>query len=357
MTRALELAARGEGHVEPNPMVGCVVAQGGQIVGAGWHRRFGGPHAEVEALDGARDRARGATLFVTLEPCCHQGKTPPCTELVIDRGLHRVVVAMHDPFPQVRGAGIAKLRQAGIRVDVGLLEDRARQLTAPYRKLIEAARPWVIAKWAMSLDGKIATRSNASRWISGPAARRIVHQIRGRMDAILVGRGTASIDNPLLTARPPGPRVATRIVVDSQASLNLNSQLVRTVDQAPLIVAVAADAPSERCGPLAAAGAEIVRCPGVNRQQRLAALLDELGRRHMTNLLVEGGGQLLGSLFDLGQIDELHVFIAPKLIGGQTATVPLAGTGIDQMAAAWQLDELAVRQFGSDLYIAARVRR
>jgi diaminohydroxyphosphoribosylaminopyrimidine deaminase/5-amino-6-(5-phosphoribosylamino)uracil reductase len=355
MARTLELALRGEGHVEPNPMVGCVVAHGPQIVGKGWHREFGGPHAEVEALREAGDKARGATLFVTLEPCCHQGKTPPCTELLIRCGLRRVVIAMRDPFPQVDGSGIAKLREAGICVDVGLLEDRARRLTAPYRKLIETARPWIIAKWAMSLDGKMATRSGASQWISGPDTRQIVHSLRGRMDAILVGLRTASLDNPLLTARPPGPRVATRIVVDSHASLAPDSQLVRTIDQAPLIVAVAEDAPAERLRRLAEAGAEMLRCPGATHQQRLATLLDQLGRRRMTNLLVEGGGQLLGSLFDLGQIDELHVFIAAKLIGGRDASVPLSGTGAATLAAAWQLEDLSVQRLANDVYVAGRV--
>ena len=208
MRRALELAARGEGFVEPNPMVGCVIAQGAEIIGEGWHRRFGQPHAEVEALRMAGDRAAGATLYVTLEPCCHFGKTPPCTRAVLASGVRRVVAAQTDPFPQVRGLGIAELRAAGLSVEVGLLESDARRLIAPYLKLVQTGRPWIIAKWAMTLDGKIATRSGQSRWISGPPSRQLVHALRGRVDAIMVGRETADRDDPLLTARPAGPRTA-----------------------------------------------------------------------------------------------------------------------------------------------------
>ena len=206
MRRALDLAARGQGAVEPNPMVGCVIAQGAEIIGEGWHRQFGADHAEVEALRMAGDRAAGATLYVTLEPCCHHGKTPPCTRAVLAAGVRRVVVAAGDPFPQVQGGGIAELRAAGLDVELGLLETDSRRLNAPYLKLVESGRPWIIAKWAMTLDGKIAARGGQSRWISNPQSREVVHKLRGRVDAVLVGRGTAVRDDPLLTARPPGPR-------------------------------------------------------------------------------------------------------------------------------------------------------
>ena len=228
MRRALELAAQGQGAVEPNPMVGCVIARGAEILGEGWHRRFGGAHAEVEALKLAGERARGATVYVTLEPCCHHGKTPPCTRAILDAGVARVVAAMPDPFPQVAGGGLAELRAAGIEVQSGVLEEEARKLNAPYLKLLSTGRPWIIAKWAMTLDGKIATAAGDSRWISCLDSRSIVHQLRGRVDAIVVGRGTAAADDPLLTARPPGPRTAMRIVVDTRASLSPQSQLVRT---------------------------------------------------------------------------------------------------------------------------------
>ena len=216
--RALELAARGQGAVEPNPMVGCVVAQGAEIIGEGWHRRFGQAHAEVEALQMAGNRAAGATLYVTLEPCCHQGKTPPCTEAVAASGVRRVVIALRDPFPQVQGGGIAAFQAAGLTVEVGLLGAEAARLNAPYLKLVETGRPWIIAKWAMTLDGKIATHTGESRWISNPRSREIVHALRGRVDAVMIGRGTAERDNPLLTARPAGPRTAASTTRRSRRS-------------------------------------------------------------------------------------------------------------------------------------------
>ncbi len=324
MARALELAIRGQGHVEPNPMVGCVIARDGTVVGEGWHRKFGGPHAEVEALKIAGSRAKGATAYVTLEPCCHHGKTPPCTQALIAAGIERVVCGQCDPFPEVSGQGIATLQAAGVAAEVGLMEAEARRLNAPYLKLVATGRPWIIAKWAMTLDGKIATATGDSKWISGEASRAIVHQLRGQVDGIMIGHGTAKADDPLLTARPAGLRVATRIVVDSRAGLSPNSQLVRTAREAPVLIATTAAAPQHNIDQLTAAGCEILPLPlGEGRDEGAAvsvlALLDELGRRRMTNILIEGGSKLLGALFDAGAIDEVHVFIAFKLIGGAAA--------------------------------------
>jgi diaminohydroxyphosphoribosylaminopyrimidine deaminase/5-amino-6-(5-phosphoribosylamino)uracil reductase len=357
MARAIELAARGEGLVEPNPLVGCTLVADGETVGEGWHQRFGGPHAEIEALASAGARARGATAFVTLEPCCHQGKTGPCTQALIEAGVSRVVVAQQDPFPPVSGKGIAELRSAGISVDMGLLESEARQLNAPYLKLVAQGRPWIIAKWAMTLDGKIATRALDSRWVSSYASREIVHRLRGRVDGIMIGRATAEADNPLLTARPPGARVAVRIVLDSKASLADTSQLVRTAREAPVLVATSQQAAAKDRQRLTAAGCEVIECPGDSHADRLAWLLDELGRRQMTNILVEGGGQVLGSLLDLDQIDEVHAFIAPKLIGGTSAVGPVGGTGADLMAQALSLSSPRIEQRGSDVYIHGRIAR
>jgi diaminohydroxyphosphoribosylaminopyrimidine deaminase/5-amino-6-(5-phosphoribosylamino)uracil reductase len=357
MQRALELAVQGQGYVEPNPMVGCVIAQGAQVVGEGWHRRFGGPHAEVEALGVAGPRAAGATMVVTLEPCCHHGKTPPCTEAIVAAGIRRVVVAQQDPFPEVSGGGLAALRAAGIQLELGVLEDEARRLVAPYRKLLATGRPWVIAKWAMSLDGRTATRTGSSRWISNEASRQIVHGLRGRVDAVLVGRQTARVDDPMLTARPPGPRVALRVVVDSRASLSSGSQLVRTARQTPVLVAASeAASPADRQR-LAEAGCEVLVCPGDSHAERLTGLLDELGRRRHTNVLVEGGGQLLGGLLEGRHIDEVHVFIAPKLVGGESARSPIEGEGIAAMSDAVALDSPKWRQLGGDLYCTGRIVR
>ena len=333
------------------------IARGAEIIGEGWHRRFGQAHAEVEALQIAGPRARGAMLYVTLEPCCHQGKTPPCTRAVLAAGIARVVAAMADPFPQVAGGGLAELRAAGVEVQTGVLENEAQKLNAPYRKLLSTGRPWVIAKWAMTLDGKIAARSGDSRWISCPASRELAHQLRGRMDAILVGRGTAAADDPQLTARPPGPKTALRIVADTRASLPLTSRLVRTAGEKPVMVAVGPEVAAADCDRLRAAGCEVLVCDGPTPQSRLAALFDELGRRRMTNVLVEGGGRLLGSLFDARLIDEVHVFIAPKLAGGAEAPGPIAGRGVDAISAALAIEDAVVQEVGGDVYLHGRIAR
>jgi diaminohydroxyphosphoribosylaminopyrimidine deaminase/5-amino-6-(5-phosphoribosylamino)uracil reductase len=355
MSRALELARRGEGFVEPNPMVGCVIAHGDQVVGEGWHRRFGGSHAEAEAIAAAGERAAGATLYVTLEPCAHFGKTPPCTQAILAAGIAHVVCAMRDPFPKVSGRGIAELQTAGVHLEVGLFEAEARQLNAPYLKLLATGRPWVIAKWAMSLDGRIATHTGESRWISGLRSRAVVHRMRGRVDAVIVGSGTAHADDPLLSARPPGPRKAARIVVDSAASLASDSRLIRTIEEGPVLVAVGPNSTSADRQRLQDHGCEILVCDAATHAARLAQLLDELGRRRMTNVLVEGGGKLLGALFDLGAIDEVHVFIAPKLIGGEAAIAPLGGHGIENMSEALPLIDTQSEQVGDDLYIHGRL--
>ena len=356
--RAIELARRGEGFVEPNPMVGCVLVRHGNVVGEGWHQRFGGPHAEVEALRMAGEAARGATAYVTLEPCAHAGKTPPCTAALIAAGVPRVVVACGDPNPLVNGRGIAALRAAGVEVVVIDDQPEAKALIAPFAKLMTVGRPWVIAKWAMTLDGKLAASSGDSQWISGEESRAVVHQLRGWMDAIVVGRGTAEQDDPLLTARPAGVRTPTRIVLDSQAVVALESQLVRTSSDAPVMVASAANAPAARCHALREAGVEVWQSPpsATSSGDRWMALLNELGRRRMTNILVEGGAKVLGALLDAGEIDEVHAFIAPKLIGGAGPS-PLRGEGRALMADALRLTSPKVETIGEDVYVSGRVIR
>jgi diaminohydroxyphosphoribosylaminopyrimidine deaminase / 5-amino-6-(5-phosphoribosylamino)uracil reductase len=333
-----------------------VVAQGAEIIGEGFHRRFGQAHAEVEALEIAGRRAAGATLYVTLEPCCHYGKTPPCTRAVLDSDVRRVVVAQRDPFPHVQGGGIAELQAGGLTVEVGLLEAEARQLNAPYLKLVETGRPWIIAKWAMTLDGKIATHAGQSQWISGPESRLVAHALRGRMDAIMVGRGTAMRDDPLLTARPPGPRTAVRIVLDTRASLSSNSQLAQTARETPVLMAVGEESAVADRQRLAATGCEVFVCDGQTPAARLDALLAELGRRRLTNVLVEGGGGLLGSLLSAQQIDEVHTFVAPKLFGGATAPTAVGGEGIAELCSALMLQRPVVRELGDDMYLCARVK-
>jgi len=326
MRRALELAARGEGSVEPNPMVGCVIERDGAIVGEGWHQEFGGPHAEIVALQLASKAAlAGATAYVTLEPCCHHGKTPPCSKALIHAGVGRVVVALEDPFPSVDGGGVDELRAAGIQCEIGLLAREARRLIAPYLKRLNTGRPWMIAKWAQTRDGKMAM-AGGSRWISNERSREVVQQLRGRVDAIVVGSGTSRADDPLLIARPKNPadvkRTALRVVVDSQATLPPASQLVKTACDVPVLVAVAEYAPDDAVTRFASAGIQVFRCDGASHAERLESLLDELGRRRMTNVLVEGGSRLLRTLFEIDAIDEVHVFTAPKDAGGDAPLAP-----------------------------------
>ena len=359
MRRALELAGRGVGRVEPNPPVGAVVtAADGRVLGEGWHARFGGPHAEIGALEAAGAAARGATLFVTLEPCCHHGKTPPCTDAIRAAGIARVVAAAGDPFPAVGGGGFAALRAAGLRVETGLLEAEALRLTAAFRTLVTAGRPWVIAKWAMSLDGRAAAPPGADRWISSAASREIVHDLRGRIDAIAVGIGTVLADDPLLTARPAGAaplRQPLRVVLDSRARLPLGSRLVRSAREAPVLVAVGPAAPEERCAALAAAGCEVWRTDAPGAAGRLAALLRELGGRRHTHLLVEGGPSVFRTLFAADLADEIWAFVAPSIFAGPPAGPVLAGP-LPVIPAAPPFDVEEVRHVGGDLFVQGLVR-
>jgi diaminohydroxyphosphoribosylaminopyrimidine deaminase/5-amino-6-(5-phosphoribosylamino)uracil reductase len=351
MRRALELAERGRGSVEPNPLVGAVLVQEGRIVGEGWHERFGQAHAEVNVLENAGEHARGATLFCTLEPCCHQGKTPPCTDAILRAGVGRVIAAMLDPFPQVAGQGLARLRAAGLHVESGMCEVEARRLNAPYLKLLATGQPYVHAKWAMTLDGKIATACRDSKWISNETSRRWVHDLRGRVDAILVGRGTVEADDPLLTARPPGPRTPLRIVLDRGAKLSLSSRLVRTLDEAPLMVVTGDTVDSQRTSALADAGCEVLSLPCTDYASMVQPLLNELGRRRFTNLLVEGGSTVLGSFRDGAAIDCVHVFVSPRLLGGTQALSPIGGLGSMRVVDGLPIDAWSFEAMDGDLLI------
>jgi diaminohydroxyphosphoribosylaminopyrimidine deaminase / 5-amino-6-(5-phosphoribosylamino)uracil reductase len=359
MARALELAARGEGAVEPNPMVGCVLVRDGRIVGEGWHEEFGGPHAEINAIKQAGPLTTGSTAFVTLEPCCHQGKTPPCTNALKLTGVKRVVAAMEDPFPPVDGGGIQELQAAGIECRVGVLEEAARELNAPYLKRISTSRPWVIAKWAQSQDGRMSTPAGESKWISNEASREVVQRLRGRVDAIVVGSGTARADDPLLTARPADAadvkRKATRVIVDSLAMLSLESRLVKTAREVPVLVAVSAAADVEQCRKLVAAGVDVWPCAGDTHAARFESLLDDLGRRKMTNVLVEGGAQLLRTVIGARLVDEAIVFIAPRTIGDGEAPGPVGGGSAADIAAALRLTNPAVIELNGDICVRGRL--
>ncbi len=367
MTRALELAARGRGNVEPNPMVGCVlVSSDGRLLGEGWHEKYGQPHAEVNALHDAQKRGNsvvGATAYVTLEPCCHYGKTPPCAQALSNAKIGRVVCAMRDPFPKVAGGGFRFLEEASVATEVGILEKEARLLNAPYLKLVTLQRPWVIGKWAMTLDGKIASRSGSSRWISSEESRNIAHETRARMDAILVGAGTVLADDPMLDARPRSGNIyrrALRIVADARLETPLESKLVKTAREIPVLLTIGADVPEEKTEAFQEAGCEIFRFSEnstslSSRSMQLAELLDELGRRRLTNLLVEGGSSVLGALLDIQAIDEVNVFIAPKLCGGRDATSPISGTGLEKMENAFRLTNVQTQFSGGDIFLTGFV--
>lgn len=358
MRRALELAAFGRGWVEPNPMVGAVVVRDGQVVGEAFHRKYGGPHAEVLALDAAGDRARGATLYVTLEPCCHFGKTPPCTERVVRSGVRRVVAAMNDPFAEVAGRGAQMLREADLDVDIGCLEHDAQTLNAPYLKLVGQRRPYVTAKWAMTLDGKIATSAGESKWITGDVAREHALAFRGTVDAVIVGIGTVLADNPQLTARPPGPHVPTRVVVDSRGRLPSDCVLARTAREVPVLVATTPSIQPDAVDRLTGMGVEcVVLPPNVDRRVSIDALLDACGKRRWTNVLVEGGSQLLGSFLDSGQIDAVRVYVSPRVAGGGLAKGPVSGKGIPRLADLLSLESLNVTRLDRDLCLAGAVRK
>lgn len=361
MERALALAGRGRGSVEPNPMVGCVLVLDGRVVAEGYHHKFGGPHAEVDALRKAGAAARGATAYVTLEPCCHVGKTGPCTAALLAAGVGRVVAAMGDPFPQVAGKGLQMLGQAGVQTAAGLCESEARRLNAAYLKRLATGLPWVILKWAQSLDGKMATRTGRSQWITGEGARREGHRIRGVVDAVVAGAGTVAADDPQLTCRAgKAKRVARRVVVDGRLSMGLDRQLVRTAREVPVAIVctgTAMEQQKEKAAALRQAGCEVVALPEVSPGRvDLRALLEWFGSWKATNVMVEGGGHLLGQFLDQGLADEVAVFVAPMLIGGvraadgASAVTPWPG-GVEELAGAARLRDVRVRQVGEDLYV------
>lgn len=365
MRRALELARRGKGSVEPNPMVGCVVVRGGEEVGAGYHQRFGGPHAEVHALERFEPGdLHAASVYVTLEPCSHFGKTPPCADLLLKHKPARVVVAMEDPYPEVSGQGIARLREAGIHVEVGVLDSEARFLNAPYLKLLATKLPWVIAKWAMTLDGIVATHSGDSKWISNEASRAFVHRMRSEVDAILVGSETVLLDDPMLTARVPeemGPlRTPLRVVMDRRFRIPVGSKLVQTATQAGVLVVAdqsSLDSNPQKMDQLQRMRCEILGIPSDFHDGSLEFALRSLGAKRLTNLLVEGGSQILGSLFDRQLVDQIDCFIAPKILGAHDARRPVCGKSRDWMNQAYHLDRSTWSEFDGDIHCRGFIRR
>ncbi|HKJ35518.1 MAG TPA: bifunctional diaminohydroxyphosphoribosylaminopyrimidine deaminase/5-amino-6-(5-phosphoribosylamino)uracil reductase RibD [Solirubrobacterales bacterium] len=361
MGRALELAERGHGRVSPNPTVGAVIVCGGIVVGEGWHDRLGGPHAEAEAIADAGTRGAeigGATMYVTLEPCAHHGRQPPCSEAILAAGLGRVVIGTDDPSEKTAGRGPAALREGGVAVDFidGEEAVAARLAIQPFRKHARTGRPLVTLKAAVTLDGRTATASGDSKWISGDSSRSLVHRWRAVSDAVAVGVGTALADDPLLTARGVGAeRQPKRVVFDSELRLPLDGRLVATATEAPLIVIAAPDAPPAGLDRFGNAGIEVISCAG-DGADRITAALGELGRRDVTSLLLEGGATLAGGFFDAGEIDELKLFVAPKLVGGAAAMPLLGGEGVPVIAEAREAHRMDWQASGEDLLISARLR-
>ncbi|MBV9003701.1 MAG: bifunctional diaminohydroxyphosphoribosylaminopyrimidine deaminase/5-amino-6-(5-phosphoribosylamino)uracil reductase RibD [Solirubrobacterales bacterium] len=360
LARAIELAEGGRGRVSPNPLVGAVITQEGKVLGEGFHAALGGPHAEVEAIAAALGHdLHGATLYVSLEPCCHQGRTPPCTDAIRQAGIGRVVVASDDPSEHASGRGLGILRDEGIEVEIadGELATRARLLNQSFRKHARTGRPWVLFKSAMTLDGKVATGSGDSKWISGEASRRLAHQWRAECDAVVVGIGTALADDPELTARVDGVlRQPRRVVFDSLARLPLTSKLVRDARKIPVTVVVSRAAGRAATDALEAHGADVIVAPGENEPARVRSALDQLGTSGIGSILLEGGPHLAGTFLDAGEIDEIRLFLAPMVLGGKTARDPLEGQGVEMIADAARALTLDCVPVGEDLLVSARMR-
>lgn len=361
MDEALQLGASALGRTAPNPSVGAVVANDSGIVGQGWTQPAGQAHAEISALAEAGERAQGATLYVTLEPCAHYGRTPPCVPAIIGAGITRCVVAVQDPSPAVSGAGIAWLRNTGITVDVGLRETEASELHAGFFTRVLLGRPLVRAKYAMSLDGRIATRTGNSKWITGSIARRYVHVLRDQTDAIVIGAGTVQSDDPSLTTRLPdelagggGAHHPLRIVLDGRGTTSPSARIYGEDLPGATLVATTSQASPAWLDALASQGVEHVVC-GQGLTADIDLLLQTLGRRGMNEVLVEGGGRVLGSVFDAGLVDRVAAFLAPLVIGGASAPGPIGGTGAGRVTDGWRIGNLRTRSLGGDLLLEGMV--
>jgi diaminohydroxyphosphoribosylaminopyrimidine deaminase / 5-amino-6-(5-phosphoribosylamino)uracil reductase len=359
MRRALDLAAGARGRTSPNPMVGAVLVKGGEVVGEGFHAYAGSDHAEVAALREAEQAATGATLYVGLEPCCHQGRTPPCVERIVGAGILRVVAACEDPNPAVSGKGIAALRAAGLQVDVGVLAEEAARLNEAFFTHIRTGRPFVILKTAASLDGKIATRTGESRWITGETARHRVHQLRNEVDAVLVGIGTVLRDDPLLTTRLgiTDQRDPARVVVDNLARLPLRAKVVNRASTAPTLLAVSQTAPRARLEALEREGIQVIVVDGSPRRVSLGHLMDALGKLGFLSVMIEGGAEINASAFREGVVDKALLFLAPILIGGKSAPTALGGQGIETLSQATRLRDLRIERFDDDILLEGYIWR
>ena len=359
LRRAIELAATARGHTSPNPLVGAVVVKGERTIGEGLHLRAGDPHAERAAIAACEEDPAGATLYVSLEPCCHEGRTPPCTEAIVEAGIARVVIASDDPSDKAAGRGPGILRDEGIEVDLfdGDVAESARLLNQPFRKHARTGRPLVVFKSAMTLDGKVATRTGDSQWISGESSRARAHRWRAELDAVAVGIHTATHDDPLLTARVEGvSRQPRRVIFDSEASLPLDSQLVRSAVKVPVILVCSRAATRTATDALANAGVEVIVSSGPNEAARVQSALDELGAREIQSVLLEGGPHLAGVFLEAGEVDEVRMFIAPMLLGGRESKGAVEAQGVECIADAVRAVHADVELIDDDVLVTARLK-
>jgi len=350
MQQALDLSLRGRGHVNPNPMVGAVIVRDGRVIGQGYHTAYGKLHAEREALAACTEDPRGATMFVTLEPCCHHGKNPPCTEAILEAGIATVVIGSHDPNPKVAGGGVKALRDGGVTVIEGVLREACDQLNAVFLHYIQHQTPYVVMKYAMTADGKIATHTGASKWITGIAAREHVHETRGALSAIMVGVGTVLADDPLLTCRLPDGRDPLRVICDSKLSIPLDSMIVATAKDIPTVIACHTATP-KKVKKLVDAGCKIIQAPGEAGRVDLTKLMQRLHTDGVDSVLVEGGAALNYSLLEAGLVQRLQVYMAPKLFGGEGAKSPVGGTGVPTPNQAFPLGQATITPLGEDLLL------
>ena len=363
MRRAIKLAKKGSGHVNPNPLVGAVIVRDGEIIGEGYHECYGQLHAERNAIANAKKRGNsleGSTIYVTLEPCCHYGKTPPCTEAIIEEKIARVVVGSDDPNPLVSGKGFQMLREKGIEVIPHFLKEECDAMNHVFFHYIRTGTPYVAMKYAMTMDGKIACYTGDSKWVTGEESRAHVQTLRNHYKGIMAGIGTVLADDPMLNCRIEGGRDPIRIIADSYLRIPMDSQLVRTAGQQPLIVACLPDADEEKAAQLQEKGVEVLRIPGVTtaditEEQKevisLPVLMKELGARKIDGILLEGGGKLNESALQAGIVDRIYCYIAPKIFGGAQAKTPVEGQGLTRAADAWQFNRIGMQEFGQDILL------
>ncbi len=357
MKRALELAKKGEGKVSPNPMVGAVIVKDERIIGEGYHMRYGGPHAEVNAFSSATENVEGATIYVTLEPCCHFGKTPPCVNAIIDNKISKVVVGALDPNPLVAGKGIKILREHGIEVITGVLEEECIKINEIFMNYILTKKPFVIMKSAMTLDGKIATYTGNSKWITGEEARKEVHKLRNRVSAIMVGIGTILTDNPELTCRIEDGNSPKRIIVDSMLRIPIDAKVINLKDEVLTIVATTIKADEQKIQLLRSKGIEVLVIEEHNSRVDLQKLMTRLGEMKIDSILLEGGATLNYSALEEGIVDKVQFYIAPKLIGGENSKTPVGGVGIPLMDNAFKVFKLSVSTIGDDIFLEGYIQR